>query len=84
MRISTIVVVRVVIHETQEQISESSGPSSGFVVPRVGEFINTPFNSKFTLFEVVSVKHEYNESYRNVTTIYVKHCDPLYHMYDEE
>lgn len=84
MRISTIVVVRVIILETKDMVSESSGPSSGFIVPRVGEFMNLQYKTETTLFEVVLIEHEYNESYRNETTIYVKHCDPLFGFHDEE
>ena len=71
MKISTLVVVRVVNAKTFKQIDESQGPSSGFVVPRVGEFIEITVDSKPALFEVKAVGHKYTETMRNVTTLFV-------------
>ena len=74
MKISTLVVVRVVDSVTLEQINESQGPSGGFIVPRVGEFIELAptISDDAKLFEVTAVGHKYNEVHRNATTIFVK------------
>ncbi len=74
MKISTLIVVKVVNAVTLEQISEAQGPSGGFIVPRVGEFIETTTHagSDPKLFEITAVGHKYDEVHRNTTTLFVK------------
>ena len=72
MKISTLVVVKVVDFKTLEQLDEAHGPSSGFVVPRVDEFVDITVNGKSALFQVKAVGHKYDETLRNVTTIFVE------------
>jgi len=72
MKISTLVIVRIVNSETLTQIGEAQGPAAGFIIPRVGEFIEISVNSEDKLFEVVRIGHKYTEVYRNCITLYVK------------
>lgn len=71
MKISTLVVVKVVDAKTLKQIDESQGPSSGFIVPRVGEFIEITVKGEPALFQVKAVGHKYTETLRNTTTMFV-------------
>ena len=71
MKISTLVVVKVVDTKTLEQLDEAQGPSSGFVVPRVGEFVDIMVNGDPKLFKVKAVGHKYDDTLRNITTLFV-------------
>jgi hypothetical protein len=77
MKISTVVVVKIVDAITFKELSEASGPSSSVIIPRKGEFIELSVldtdsgKSVDTLFVVSSIGHKYTESYRNIITIYV-------------